>query len=66
MKYVQLAERLLYEAGGSQLIAVTVAMLVVAVLLNVFARHRRREMRRAVLLYMVYFVGTLVQGALDV
>lgn len=48
----------------TEVLGVSAALLVVALLLNLFARHRRREMRRAVLLYAAFVVGALLQATL--
>ncbi len=48
-------------SGARDFVGVTAAVLLVALLVNVFARHRRRELRRAVILYLVYALGIVLQ-----
>ena len=61
MTLLSIMDAITAVGGARDLVGVSIAVFVVALLVNVFASHRRRELRRAVILYLTYAFGIVLQ-----
>lgn len=58
-------DAILQHPAARGLAGVSFAVLLVTALVNIFARQRRRELRRAVTLYLIYLLGIALQAAVS-